>query len=78
MSQQAYISPQQKPLNRQLRHQDVFPVSVRETKLFYRLKNIPRSSAKNGRFLVINGFYSQAWAGRGSVRQTYWLLYEQR
>jgi hypothetical protein len=57
-------------------NQDVFPVSVRETKLFYWLKNIPRFSAKMGG-LSYPGLLSRMARSR-SVRQTYWLLYEQR
>jgi hypothetical protein len=44
-------------------NQDVFPVSVRETKLFTGLRHSAFFLQKNGRFLVINGFYSQGWRG---------------
>ena len=43
-------------------NQDVFPVSVRETKLFTGLKH-SAFFCKKWRFLVINGFYSQGWRG---------------
>lgn len=57
-------------------NQDVFPLSVRETKPFYWLKNIPRFSAKMGG-LSYPGLLSRMARSR-SVRQTYWLVYEQR
>jgi hypothetical protein len=53
-------------------NQDVFPVSVHETKLFTGLKH-PRFSAKNGRFELSRILLSRM-ARSGSFRQTYWLL----